>query len=80
MNIYFNWLGKGIELNNENDTIHKMKPSVFVDNMLNGKYEEHIKNNEYIDIQKDNYTYHVPITSIVQCSKNSSFTNKERWD
>lgn len=72
MNIYFNWLGKWIEIDNENDYIHDMEPNSFISSLyqMNNKYD-------IVEIKKKDFTYYVPTSQIVWKEKKSKYINEE---
>ncbi len=82
MKMYFKWLDEIIELNDEEDMIEGMKCSCFAGRLINNTYIEKTKDNEYICINKGNYNYYVPITSIVckeEKVKDNNIYDDERY-
>lgn len=80
MNIYFNWLGNWIELDDDNDCISDMRPSDFIKGLYNivdiDTAEPYIAP---VRIKKDNNEYYVPTNLIVWKQQLKNIPTEERW-
>lgn len=87
MEIYFNWLGEWIKIDEEEDNICGIVPSEFVEKIINPivyihkETEDSDAIQQIVQIYHENTTYYVPLAQLVWkiTNKISSNIPEERW-
>lgn len=84
MKVYFNWLGKWIELDNDKDLIEDISPIDFVnyniqDYISKDNFKENIYFPLFVTIKKQNVEYHIHLSQVAWNERIIVYHNNERW-
>lgn len=84
MKVYFNWLGKWIELDKDKDLIEDISPIDFVnyniqDYISKDNFKENIYFPLFVTIKKQNVKYHIHLSQVAWNERIIAYHNNERW-